>query len=427
MKHTVHVEELPKGARALLINIPGSQVVSQLITFRAGNLFADRAQSELPHVMEHLAFGANKNIDNMLEVAAALERNGAMSNAFTSDYLIGYEAESADFEAERITKLLSDNIARPLFKSEELQAEIGNVREELNGFLGDYGRMTWHRLGSTMSGQPTYQDGLNCLVDLDTDAVRDHHQKTHHPANMHILLAGNLGPAMRGKLLKLYRQLIEDLPNDTARLELPEVSLTGMDTPIIHTEQIPQIHYAFTQGNKATDELTSEANAIAAVMAGGRFKSWIMGEARRRGLAYGFGMRTSSMPDYSMLRFGSFVTPENAPELFGLVRDGLKRLKAGDLDKTEIDEARAIIAGQRILRYDTPMSMLSWYLDDFALRDRVYDFQQSLEVVNSVSAVKIRRAAQDMLSEPNWGLSMTGAITPELASELYETIDQVWN
>src|SRR5690606_8502362 len=62
---------------------------------------------------------------------AAIEQNGAYSNAHTGVYDITYEVESADFEWQRVLGLLLDAISSPRFLQEEFDSELSNVREEL--------------------------------------------------------------------------------------------------------------------------------------------------------------------------------------------------------------------------------------------------------------------------------------------------------
>ena len=62
MKHTVEEVQLKNGAHGLLIDIPGASVMSTRIQFRAGMMYAKNHEVyEIPHVVEHLAFGANAN------------------------------------------------------------------------------------------------------------------------------------------------------------------------------------------------------------------------------------------------------------------------------------------------------------------------------------------------------------------------------
>ena len=60
MKHSVEEITLKSGARGLFIDIPGASVMSTRVQFRAGMLYAkNKDVYEIPHLVEHLAFGEN--------------------------------------------------------------------------------------------------------------------------------------------------------------------------------------------------------------------------------------------------------------------------------------------------------------------------------------------------------------------------------
>ena len=134
MKHTVEEIHLRNGARGLLINIPGASVMSTRVQFRAGMLYAKNSKVyEIPHVVEHLAFGANAKFHDEQAFEAEFTKYGAYHNAWTSDISVCYETECADFEWDRIMDLQRVSICEPRFNEEELKAEKANVRSELMG------------------------------------------------------------------------------------------------------------------------------------------------------------------------------------------------------------------------------------------------------------------------------------------------------
>ena len=119
MKHSVEEIHLKNGAKGLLINIPGASVMSTRIQFRAGMLYAkSKDVYEIPHVVEHLAFGANAKYRDEQAFEAEFTKNGAYHNAWTSDISVCYETECADFEWERIMDLQKVSICEPRFNEE---------------------------------------------------------------------------------------------------------------------------------------------------------------------------------------------------------------------------------------------------------------------------------------------------------------------
>ena len=147
MKHSVEEITLKNGAKGLLINIPGASVMSTRIQFRAGMIYSrNKNVYEIPHLVEHLAFGANAKYKDEQAFEAEFTKNGAYHNAWTSDISVCYETECADFEWERIMELQQVSICEPRFNEEELKSEKANVRSELTGYMNDYYRLLWPRV-----------------------------------------------------------------------------------------------------------------------------------------------------------------------------------------------------------------------------------------------------------------------------------------
>ena len=147
MKHSVEEVRLKNGARGLLIDLPGASVMATRIQFRAGMMYAKNHKVyEIPHVVEHLAFGANAKFKDEQAFEAEFTKNGAYHNAWTSDISVCYETECADFEWDRIMDLQKVSICEPKFNEEELKSEKANVRSELTGYMNDYYRLLWPRV-----------------------------------------------------------------------------------------------------------------------------------------------------------------------------------------------------------------------------------------------------------------------------------------
>jgi predicted Zn-dependent peptidase len=137
LKHTVQEATLPTGAKGLIVHVPDTTVMSYTIHFRAGNDYVtDVSKHQTAHLMEHMAFGPNEKFASMEAFSQEFSRNGAYSNASTFDTNMHYYADCAQFEWERILDLQGLAITKPTFLPDILEAEKGNVREELVGQAG---------------------------------------------------------------------------------------------------------------------------------------------------------------------------------------------------------------------------------------------------------------------------------------------------
>src|SRR5205814_1094132 len=110
MKHRVIEHHVAGGASGLVIDVPGSDVVSLQVRFNSGFQFADRKLYEVPHVMEHLLATVTRKHPGPNQFYIEAQKNGAYVNATTSVDANGYVYECADFELDRIVGLVEEQL-----------------------------------------------------------------------------------------------------------------------------------------------------------------------------------------------------------------------------------------------------------------------------------------------------------------------------
>jgi secreted Zn-dependent insulinase-like peptidase len=154
LKHTVEEIILKNGMRGLLIDVPGTSVVSYEIHFMAGNYFSPSTDvQQTAHLLEHMAFGGTKKYPSQEEFSQVFSKNGAYQNATTFQYEMSYYADCAVLEWDRILDLQKMAITEPLLTEEVLKAEKGNVREELTGQANNRRRILWQKVMRAMGDE----------------------------------------------------------------------------------------------------------------------------------------------------------------------------------------------------------------------------------------------------------------------------------
>src|SRR5690348_4117907 len=243
MKHTVSELILPNGVRGLLVHIPDAQVMNFEINFRAGEYLVEPHKWEVPHLMEHILLGANKQFPRARDFQAEIEKNGAYSNASTSVYDITYEAECADFEWERILDLLLVSISEPLFLKEEFLAEFGNVREELTARANNHFRHLSLALRESYGFlAKTDQERLRLMKNVKLADIRTHYEATHTSSNMRFVISGNVTPKRRETIEAMLGSV--NLPKGSGRIELPDERPTRLERPLyIHNQTVKNIYF----------------------------------------------------------------------------------------------------------------------------------------------------------------------------------------
>lgn len=426
MKHSVEEITLNNGAKGLLIHVPDAMVMNVYLNFRAGEYLVEREKWETPHLMEHILLGANDDYPRARDFQAEVEKNGAYSNASTDVYDIVYETECADFEWDRVYKLLLTAIERPLFLQEEFDAEFGNVREELAARANNH----YRQLGAASRKayglvSETDKERLELMNNVVLEDVREHYRRTHTTDNLRFVIAGNIG----GKRKSTIVQMLEDirLPRGE-RFVMPDEAVVSLDAPVcIANETVDTLYfYIDTFINRRLEEGELDALNIVNALLTETLYSKILGTARERGLVYGMNSGFQQIKLSSNLWFGSQVSVANAPALFDIIIEQLGNLFRGEVAEADIAAAQAYAIGRYQRGAQTVSSTAIGYTGRYFFDEYIDDYYAIPERIRSVTKQQIVDVTRALFSEGVGGLSIYGKATPELAEALNEQIAVLW-
>jgi predicted Zn-dependent peptidase len=407
MKHTVQEIILKNGARGLVIDVPGSQVLSTQFHFRAGYRFVrDRSIYETAHIMEHMAFGASKKFKDAHAYEAEFTKNGAYHNAYTSDNSMGYTAECASFEWERVLDLQRTAITEPLFREDEFKAETGNVKSELTGYLNVPNRILWPRMSQELGEDVMqYQDRLAQLKDITLADIKEHHARTHTAGNMRFVVAGDF----EGKPSKITKMLEGwELP-EGERLPIPVDEMHSADPFMIRRKDAPNITFGWSMviSRRLSDEESDAMDCLNHILTG-TLHSRIFGEARKRGLVYHMFSDTSAFEHNSSWDIGAQANIDNLDDVIDIIVVEMKKILAGDLDDKDIEAAKSYALGRHQMGAQTAGQINSWYANRYFFDGKIEDFDSQAEIITAVTKDQIIDTARQFFSANCWTLGGYG-------------------
>lgn len=398
MKHTVEEVRLKSGARGLLIDVPGATVMSFQFQFRAGNRYvANKNVYETAHVMEHMAFGANARFKDEHEFEAEFTKNGAYHNAYTSDMSMVYVADCADFEWERIFDLQRVSICQPRFNNEELEAEKGNVRSELTGYLNNHNRVLWPKVQQLLGEDVlTYNQRLKTIPRVKLRHIKEHHARTHTANNMRFVIAGKL----HGRKAEIKRQLEEWELASGERFEAPHDEFHSGKPTLIRRKEASNLTFAWSMilPRELTDEETDAMNCLDHILTG-TMHSRIYGAARKKGLAYSLFSDTSVGFHDSSWDFGGQVNLDTADGLFDIIVRELKAVMDGKVAEEEIDAAKSYALGRHQMGAQTVSQISNFYTNRYFADGVVKDYDKVPEFIMKTSRDLMIKVAQEFIGE----------------------------
>ena len=417
MKHSVEEVKLRNGARGLFIDIPGASVMSTRIQFRAGMMYArNKDVYEIPHLVEHLAFGANAKFKDEQAFEAEFTKNGAYHNAWTSDISVCYETECADFEWERIMELQQVSICEPRFNEEELKSEKSNVRSELTGYMNDYYRLLWPRVQQAV-GEDVLDlaERIKTIPNIELKDIREHYRRTHTAHNMRFIIAGRI----KGRRKQLIHMLEEWNLKEGREFEIPVADLHSSETVAIRRKDASNITFGFsmvTPRHLEPDEVFA-MNCLNHIL-NGTTNSKIFGAARKRGLVYGMGSSVASNANSTYWDFDGEVNVENAEELFDLIQLELMKTLNGEILEMDFLAAKSYALGRFQMGAQTPSQIADYYAEGYFTNGTVTRYDNMPELIKSIDKFKMIELAREFADSGIKGFAAVSSVEKALINEL---------
>ncbi len=417
MRHSVEEVTLKSGARGLLIDVPGASVMATRFGFRAGMMYSRKKEVyEIPHLVEHLAFGANAKFHNEQAFEAEFTKNGAYHNAWTSDTMVCYETECADFEWERIMDLQRLSITEPRFNADELKSEKANVKSELTGYMNDYYRLLWPRvqqaIGEDILDLP---ERIKTIPNIELRDIKEHYRRTHTARNMRFIIAGRI----RGRKRKLIRILNSWNLKEGREFEIPMSDLHMGEPVAIRRKDATNITFGFslvTPRHLELDEVFT-MNCLNQIL-NGTTNSRIFGTARKRGLVYGMGSAIASNATNSYWDFDGEVNVENAGELFDLIQMELMRALNGEILDKDFLAAKSYALGRFQMGAQTPATIADFYAETYFTNGSIIRYDHVPGIIKKIDKFRMIELAREFAGSGIKGFAAVSSVEKAVINEL---------
>ena len=426
MQHTTTEIRLKNGARGLLIDVPGATVMSFQFQFRSGNRYVrDKSIYETAHLMEHMAFGANAKYRSEHAYEADFTKNGAYHNAYTSDLSMVYVADCADFEWDRILDLQGVAICQPRFNATELEAERGNVKSELTGYLNNHSRVLWSKVQQLLGEDIySYWQRLQTLPNITLKDIREHHSRTHTTDNMRFVIAGKL----EGRKAKIQRMLESwELPRGD-RFEIPKDELSSGNPTLIRRKEASNLTFGWsmTLPRELSDEEAEAMNCLDQILTG-TMHSRMFGAARKKGLVYGMFSDTSVGFHDSSWDFGGQVNYDTAEALFDIIVREVKAIVDGQISEEELDAAKSYALGRHQMGAQTVAQISNFYSGRYFGDGVVKDYLKIPDAIRHISRERMLATAREFVAHNTWVLAGVGSGEKEDIVALNDRLETVFN
>ncbi len=358
-------------------------------------------------------------------------KNGAYINASTNKNDINYIADCADFEWERVLRLLVLAISEPLFLKEHLMTETKVVKDELVRYLDDYNLILNLELDKEHSGvDRTLAASIKSLNNIELADVENFYKKTHFAKNMRFIIAGDL----QSKMEKI-KQILEEMnlpKSDNERFERFKSPLHKKEHPIVlEYESIDKFYFSFDTLHKETLSLIERISLLISLklLTGtygvDRLTSRINSQARNQGLNYGISSSFNNEPYASMLYVYGEMEKENAGALFDLIGSEIRKILSGGLNSSDIEEIKQKLLGNHYCRELTTQNLMRHYSGYFT-KDELIDYDAWIDLLPSINKKQVIETFKQMFAEKHWYLSLLGSETSVYKDILHQKMASIF-
>lgn len=422
LKHTVEEIVLKNGARGLLIDVPDATVVAYDVYFRAGNDYVARKEvQQTAHLMEHMAFGGTKRLPSQELFSQEFTKNGAYHNAYTYPISMVYVVDAALLEWKRILALQQEAITEPLFTQTILDAEKGNVTEELTGQANNHGRVLWQHMKRALGNESFLDTEKLATVEAVTlDDIHEHYKRTHTARNMRFCITGNLAEH-RGEIIDMLESW--NLPEGEL-FAIPRLTYKSAAPVYLYRKELPSIIFGFNIGlnRKLTDAELDAMSALNHILTG-THHSRILGTARAQGICYGMGSDiTADSNQTSMWDFSGQIRPQNVKALYELIAKELQKVRDEGVSEAELEAAKLYALGSHQMTAQTVRSVGGWYSGYYADTGKIVPIDQSPKDIKAVTTKMIQSLTQEFLEHGQWVVGIIGDVPESTATELNEIV-----
>lgn len=236
---------LDNGLQVIVIENHKAPIIQQMLFYKAGAMDENPGQGGVAHLLEHLMFRGTAKVGGK-QFNRILEKNGAESNAFTSQDVTAYHQFMDISRLELAMFLEADRMQGLTISEEDFETEREIVFQERKQrvdnnpaakFFEKVRKVLWqdHPYANPVTGQDRE------IMNLKREDALAFYKQYYAPNNAVLVLSGDIDVAMAKKLAQKYygklkpaeieTTLLRKLPSSyKARVEmsLPEVRLGRM-------------------------------------------------------------------------------------------------------------------------------------------------------------------------------------------------------
>jgi predicted Zn-dependent peptidase len=400
---------LDNGLRILTERMTQVRSVSIGVWLTRGSRHESAERGGIAHFVEHMLFKGTAS-RTAEDIAQAIDSIGGQLDAFTAKEYASYYIKVLDEHLPLALDILSDIVRNPAFSPEDIEREKKVVIEEIKmvedtpddlvhelftqGFWED------HPLGRPILGIRETVESFNA------DLLRSYFQNAYTPQNLIVSAVGNLEHGH-------VRELVEAKFGDLAWVGESggEQAPTVVPNILIRNKELEQSHLCLGTSSYPQNHDDRYSSYVLNTLLGGSMSSRLFQNVReKRGLAYAVFSGLSAYRDAGSFTIYAGCSNEAVGEVIDLVVEELRGVKEAQVPAAELRRAKDHLKGSLMLSLESTASRMSNLARQVIYFDRLFDMDETLQGIESVTPDDVQRVAVDLFRSGSLSATVLGNV-----------------
>lgn len=403
----VHFKTFDNGIRLIVKRMPGLMSVTMGILVHTGASAESDREDGISHFIEHMMFKGTKK-RSAFRISDEMDAIGAQMNAFTSKDITCYYAKSTTGHASEAFEILSDLFLNSVFPEDEMSREKGVIVEEINMNDDTPDDLCLDLLSKAYYGERGYgrnilgtRENVNGFTRSD---IKEYMSKHYAPENIVISMAGNIEPELAEELAEKYFAGVKPSPAENKKVEIELCAGS-----LFKKKDIEQIHFALAFPSVKRYDALYDATQIMNSVLGGSMSSRLFQRVREQlGLAYTVYSYLSAYAEAGSLVVYAGVNAGNCLKSVDAVLDCIADIKKKNISKEEFMRGKEQLTSSSVFSQESTSSQMLLYGKELIYSGRVYDFEERVKRIASVTLEDVLSAVEINFDETRLASSVVG-------------------
>ncbi len=398
------------GLRAIVAPMENTETAMLLVLVATGSRYEDKNTSGISHFLEHLFFKGTKTRPNPGQIHSALDKIGAVHNAFTSKEFTGFWVKSAAADFDIGLDIVSDILFEPIFKKEEIEKERGVIFQEKNmiedapqaraaeileNILYSDSPLGWDIIGNNDSLKKIQREQI-------IKYLKDHYVSS----NAVVVAAGNININKTfSKLEKAFRPMpkgkIKSIKKAGDFQNNFQIKLVEKKTDQMHLALGLRAYNMF-------DEKKYALNLLSTILGGNASSRLFMEIREKLGLAYYVGSGGEQYTDVGYLGIRAGVPHDSLEKVLAKIAEIIKKLRQKGISEKELKDAKSFTRGRFALSLESSDEVAEFLAEQELMLKKILQPAEILKKIEKVSRNDILRAGADIFNPAKINLVAIG-------------------